>query len=99
MGFRSRSNLPRWMTNMARTACLSFLLLAVQLHAAEPATVDVTNAVVLAPPKPSGPEIKAIRMLIEEVEKRSRVRWRVATSWPKDQPVIAVGRAEQLREM
>src|SRR5438105_1460272 len=87
------------MTNMARTASLALLLSALQLHAAEPTTVDVTSAVVLAPAKPRGPQVKAIRMLIEEVEKRSRVRWPIATAWPKDQAVIAVGRAEQLRDM
>jgi hypothetical protein len=74
--------------------------LVIHTSAAEPAMIDITSAVVLAPAKPSGPEVKAVRMLIEEVEKRSRVRWPLATAWPKaSQPVIAVGRFEQLREM
>jgi hypothetical protein len=85
------------MTRLNSVACLLSLML--RASGAEPAMIDVTNAAVLAPAKPSGPEIKAVRMLVEEVEKRSRVRWALATSSPREGPVIAVGRVEQLREM
>ena len=39
------------------------------------ATIDLTHAVVVVPPDLSGPEGKAVTMLVEEVEKRAGVRW------------------------
>jgi len=54
--------------------------------------VDLTRAAVVFPPGLSGPEAKAIVMLVEEVEKRTRVRWGTHTTWPSEPgPVIAVG--------
>jgi hypothetical protein len=54
---------------------------------------DLTRAVVVAPPKLSAPEKKAVDMLVDEVHKRSQVRWRIVDAWPADeQAVIAIGR-------
>jgi hypothetical protein len=54
--------------------------------------LDLTRAVVVTAPDQSKSEKKAVAMLVEEVEARTRVRWRVVTSWPeKGDPVVAVG--------
>ncbi|MHB8523969.1 MAG: hypothetical protein ACYDH9_24870 [Limisphaerales bacterium] len=63
------------------------------------AAVDLTRAVVVAPPGLSGPENKAVTMLVEEVEKRTHLRWPVVHTWPAAAtPVIAVGPASALAE-
>jgi hypothetical protein len=60
--------------------------------------LDFTRAVVVAPPNLSGPENKAIAMLIEEVEKRSQIRWQRVNAWPTDEtPVIAIGQGFALK--
>jgi hypothetical protein len=54
--------------------------------------IDLTHAVVVAPDGLSGPEARAVTMLVEEVEKRSQVRWPVVTVWPGDgTPAVVVG--------
>lgn len=88
----------------ARTLLL-FLLCAclglVRAAAAPPVgEVDLTRAVVVTPDGLSRPEHSAVRMLLEEVEARSRVRWRHSERWPEDgSPVIALGRAGRLKRL
>jgi hypothetical protein len=54
--------------------------------------VDLTRARVVAPETSSVQERTAVRVLVEEVEKRTTVRLPVAARWPADGvPVIAVG--------
>jgi len=54
--------------------------------------LDLTNAVLVSPPGLSGPEQKALVMLVEEVEKRTGVRWAQSTHWPAAGiPVVAAG--------
>src|SRR5262245_55656493 len=54
--------------------------------------LDLKNALVVSPPNLSGPEKKAVTMPIEEVEKRTHVRWPATTAWPSSNaPVIAIG--------
>lgn len=60
--------------------------------------MDLTQVVVVTPPKITGPAKKAITVLIEEVEKRSRIRWTEAHEWPAGaQAVVAVGLAADLK--
>lgn len=60
--------------------------------------LDLTHAVVLAPPTLSPLERKAATLLVEEVEKRSQVRWQVQSAPPADgAPVIALGTASALQ--
>jgi hypothetical protein len=62
------------------------------------AALDLSRAVVVTPANLSRPEQKAITMLVEEVEKRSGIRWEVKTALPGDgRPVVAVGQAVGLR--
>jgi hypothetical protein len=59
--------------------------------------IDLAQAVVVAPPELSIPEQKAIAMLIEEVEKRTLIRWPRRDSLPENvDPVIAVGQVAPL---
>ena len=56
--------------------------------------LDLTRAVVVAPANFSGPENKAVQMLIEEVEKRSHLRWARVNQAPNDgTPFISINRA------
>ena len=68
--------------------------------AAGEAPLDLTHAVVVTPPKLSGPEDKAVTMLIEEVEKRTQIRWQRTDRWPnRAAAVIAVARSGTLTVM
>ena len=59
--------------------------------------IDLTNAVVVSFAKTNTPESKAVHMLVEEVEKRTRIRWPVSRLNPKDtRPLITVGSTESL---
>lgn len=68
--------------------CL-LLLTAGSLPAA--GTLDLTKAVVVAPQSLSARQNKAITMLVEEVEKRTRIRWPVVRVTPRSKaPVISI---------
>src|SRR5262245_15498789 len=59
--------------------------------------LDFTSARVVFPAESSGPEKKALEMLLDEVEKRTGVRWPSGAAWPEAAgPVIAIGRASTL---
>lgn len=77
-------------------ASLLALGFAPVIRAAEP--VDLARAVVVVPEGATEPEKKSATMLVEEVERRSGVRWEVRSRWPGgDGPIVAVGRASLLR--
>ncbi len=62
--------------------------------------LDFKNGVIVSPPDLSGPERKAITMLVEEVEKRTHVLWSVTNGWPSANiPVIAVGNRSTLKQL
>src|SRR2546423_810309 len=78
------------------TAMLLLTTLAARTPAQQPA-LELTHAVVLTRPKLSGPEEKAVAMLIEEVEKRTQIRWQRVERVPeKAAAVVAVGRSGTL---
>ena len=77
--------------------CPFVALLFLGWGVAEAAAFDLTRAVIVAPANLSRPEQKAITMLAEEVEKRTQIKWEMASAWPADNPaVIAVGQASAL---
>ena len=54
--------------------------------------LDLKAAVVVTPENLSGPEQKAVALLLDEVEKRSRVRWPLLRAWPDGaETVVAIG--------
>src|SRR5262245_15128339 len=58
------------------------------------AEIDLTRAVVVVPADFSGPENKAVMMLIEEVEKRTQLRWPRVNQAPNEGgPFISINRA------
>lgn len=54
--------------------------------------MNLSNALVVAPATLSGPERKAVQMLVEEVEKRTQIRWPVEEAAPRavGRPTIAI---------
>jgi hypothetical protein len=61
------------------------------------AMLDVTHAVVVAPSRLSATEQRAATMLIEEVERRTGVRWERSQAWPEaPATVIALGAVSAL---
>jgi hypothetical protein len=66
-------------------------------RAVEP-LIDLSQAVVLAVPGLSGPEMKAHQMLVEEVNKRSHAQWERQDQWPTgNTPVILIGQGDPVR--
>ncbi len=58
----------------------------------ESALLDLTRAVVVTPGALTGPERKAVELLVEDVARRSGIRWKVLARWPAEPgPVVAVG--------
>lgn len=84
------------LARLSLSVCLLFVLSA----PAPAADLDLTRAIVVTPPEQSGPAAKAVRMLIEEVEARSMVRWERGEKWPADKtPVVVVGGADEVRKI
>src|SRR5580704_18695015 len=56
---------------------------------------DLSAAVIVVPKGLSGPPSQAVRMLVDEVEKRSQLRWRVTDTWPeRAAAIVLVGPAQ-----
>jgi len=53
---------------------------------------DLTHATVVAPASLSGPERKAVTMLVDAVRERTRITWAVAAADPSTGPVVRVRR-------
>ena len=75
------------------------LLLLVLPHPAraDDPPLDLTRAVVVAPGDLSGPEKKAVAMLVDEVARRTGVRWSISPTIPEGVPIVVVGREPSLK--
>jgi hypothetical protein len=85
---------------LAGAAAFAFSVSWLPLNAAAAAedVVDLNNAILVSASDAPSPERKAIQMLVEEVAKRTRLRWARETSWPtNDAPVIVVGNTTSLQ--
>ena len=71
-------------------AAMSGVLLLAALAEVRALALDLTGGVVVAPANLSRPEQKAVTMLVEEVEKRSHIRWEVMPTWPTDGVTAAI---------
>jgi len=61
--------------------------------------IDVNGATVVVPATGSPRVQQAAAMLVEEVEKRTTIRWPVTSAWPQGgQPVVALGLQESLTD-
>ena len=78
---------------MRQTLTLVLLLVALTTtSSAQPSLIDLSRAVVVTPATLSVTERTAVRVLVEEVAKRTNVRLTIATAWPDgNTPAIAVG--------
>lgn len=62
--------------------------------------LDISNGVILASKEMTGPEAKAIRVLFEEIEKRTGIRLPVGYDPPEEgRPTIVVGTERSLNEI
>ena len=68
------------------------LLIATQVAAGQSKQyIDLHNAVIVLDKNPkSTVEKTAVRVLVEEIEKRTGIRLNTMSGWPKNRPVIAV---------
>ena len=58
---------------------------------------NLSDALLILPPGMTGPELKAADMLLDEVEKRSRIRWKVVNQLPSNTPKgIVLGQRSEL---
>src|SRR5262247_2391170 len=74
--------------------CSVMLLCVISSPMIAEADIDLTRAVVVVPADFSGPENKAVMMLIEEVEKRTQLRWPRVNQTPNEgAPFILINRA------
>jgi hypothetical protein len=78
---------------------LVFFAVAVLAAPARAAELDLSRAVVVAPPGLTGPAAKAVRMLVEEIEARTMVRWERADRVAAGGPRVVVGPADRVRPM
>jgi len=82
---------------MLRVATL-FACLAILLAAVPALAIDLTRAVVVTPEGLSAQVNKAVEMFVDEVQKRTQIRWQVTHKWPAaGQSVVAVGPASALK--
>jgi hypothetical protein len=54
---------------------------------------DLTHATVVAPPSLTGPERKAVSLLVDAVRERTRIAWPIAATEPSGNPVIRIAQA------
>jgi len=81
---------PAWVRGYPRGA-LAAALLACFIGMPEPsaarsesAMLDLSRAVVVTPKALTGPERKAVELLVEDVARRSGIRWKVLSRWPAE---------------
>src|SRR5437870_1375175 len=65
-------------------AFCNFGLLAWGENHARGATLDLSKAVIVSPENLRKPETKALELLVEEVQKRTGIRWEIFDAFPKD---------------
>jgi hypothetical protein len=76
-------------------AVLALAITPAPLAAAEP-NLDLSRAVVISASdraKPAALTEQAVRMLVEEVDKRSMIRWERVDKWPDEQNAGHRGRS------
>ncbi len=98
MNVFSRTNLP--MRRLAVVAVsLFFTPFAMVAHAAQ-LDIQLEQAVLVVPKKLTGVESNAIDLLLDEVEKRTLIRWEVTDTWSKgSKPVIAIAKADAIQKI
>src|SRR5262245_20203847 len=85
------------MPGFTRVLVLSlFWLGSASVQAAE---LDLHKSVIVSPDNLSKQEKKALTLVVEEVQKRTLIRWEIRSTWPAEPvPVIAIGPASNLAQ-
>ena len=83
--------------------CLVFAPLSLARAQAVEHFVDLTRATIISPVDADGPETAALRMLLEETEKRTGLKWQLRAEKTPNlggdcAPCILVGRQDQFRQ-
>jgi len=88
-----------WVGSSVFTMTLLLGVVSSALAEHESDGLDLTRAQVLSTDDASKAESKAVGMLVEEVERRSRLHWPRVVQWPEKAvgPLIVVGREAKLR--
>src|SRR5262249_26044851 len=101
-----RSSLPRPGKGTRAMTCRSFpvlaatwLLLASSAGAADQSVSLTMGTVVVSPAGLGARETKAVQMLIDEVEKRTLIRWAWTDEWPRQSPAVVIGPAAGVRQL
>src|SRR5436309_15684178 len=95
---KAKSQVPRTKFQI-RTLNLVLGIWFLEFGCLRAAELDLNKAVVVSPNAVSKQEKKALALLVEEVEKRTLVRWQVSSAWPAEStPVVAVGQASSLAQ-
>src|SRR5436190_370505 len=95
---KAKSQVPRTKFQI-RTLNLVLGIWFLEFGCLRAAELDLNKAVVVSPNAVSKQEKRALALLVEEVEKRTLVRWEVSSAWPGEStPVIAVGQASSLAQ-
>ena len=85
--------------------CFSFLIARAEKKVSpsdkpsDNTVINLSNAVLILPTGMTGPELKASDMLLDEVEKRSRIRWQVVNQLPANatKGIVLGQRSELIR--
>ncbi|MGC9329639.1 MAG: hypothetical protein ACP5I1_18530, partial [Candidatus Hinthialibacter sp.] len=81
------------------TGCFLTLLFIPGALGADP-RINLEHAVIVVPANQFRVELNAVDMLLDEVEKRTLIRWKVMNAWPQDPvPVIAIAQADSLQKI
>jgi hypothetical protein len=88
--------LPTYNDGMPPRSRLAVSAVILILLAKAGTALNLGNAAVVPSPNLIGPEQKAVAMLIDEIEKRTRIRLSTSDRWPDSGPAIFVGRAAGL---
>jgi hypothetical protein len=101
---RFLENATLWASLMPMARLSAFSPMEARLPAGAPApadsTLDLGNAIIVVPRASSKREQKAVQLLVEEVEKRTTIRWPVVEQWKAGvRAAVVVASQEALKEI
>lgn len=86
-------------TPWVRLGILGLVLLGDSSGPIWAADLDLRKVMIVSPDNLNKQEKKAVALLLDEVEKRTLIRWEVTSAWPAESiPVIAAGPASSLAQ-
>jgi hypothetical protein len=85
----------RFLNDTLRASSAGWVAVAVAMLVVAPSVsraqnVNLNRAVVVVDKSATGPQAQAVRMLVEEVAKRTQVEWKLADAWPQEAAAVIV---------